>query len=261
MVRFTNLVAALAASTATPALGANCTRAQLLSVAEAYSAAQAKGSTAADLPLAADFVYVENNVKADVGKGIVSRPLALDLHRATADTLQCAAYVMHISTKGPYVTATQIWMSAAEPDRVAKIDVIAATTGDLFFNPPKTLGAIQKHTWSEVPEAARVPRAELKRIGDAYLDMWTDAKAADSIPWGANCMRVEGSSITSPCGVTLPHGGSKKNNGNRRYVIDEVLQSVDVLCSFDSLGDMPDSHEVRVNGGKVEYVYTVTVMN
>lgn len=31
----------------------------------------------------------------------------------------------------------------------------------------------------------------------------------------------------------------------RRYVIDETLGSVDVLCQFDSLGAWPDSHEIR----------------
>ena len=44
------------------------------------------------------------------------------------------------------------------------------------------------------------------------------------------------------------------------YVVDEVLGSVDVLSSFDSLGPWPDSHEVKVDGGEVRYVYRVTVM-
>jgi hypothetical protein len=30
-------------------------------------------------------------------------------------------------------------------------------------------------------------------VGDGYLDMWTDKNAADSIPWGTECERVEGS--------------------------------------------------------------------
>jgi hypothetical protein len=47
----------------------------------------------------------------------------------------------------------------------------------------------------------------------------------------------------------------------RRYVIDEMLGSVDVLCNFESLGQMPDSHEIRVEGGKVKYVHTVTVLS
>ena len=89
--------------------------------------------------------------------------------------------------------------------------------------------------------------------------MWTDAKAADNIPWGTDCERVEGSQYTRPCGKSLPRGGSKKNNGNRRYVIDETVGSVDVLCSFDSLGNYPDTHEIRVIDGKLKYVHTITV--
>ena len=45
-----------------------------------------------------------------------------------------------------------------------------------------------------------------------------------------------------------------------RYVIDEVVGSVDVLCQFDSLGTMPDSHEIRVVDGKVKYVHTITAL-
>jgi hypothetical protein len=35
--------------------------------------------------------------------------------------------------------------------------------------------------------------------------------------------------------------------------------SVDILCSFDSIGNYPDSHEFRLEGGKIKYVHTVTV--
>jgi hypothetical protein len=68
------------------------------------------------------------------------------------------------------------------------------------------------------------------------------------------------STTFNPCGKSLPRGGSAKANGMRRYVIDEVTGSVDVLCQFDSLGAWPDSHEIRVVDGKVKYVHTVTVM-
>jgi hypothetical protein len=46
-----------------------------------------------------------------------------------------------------------------------------------------------------------------------------------------------------------------------RYVIDETVGSVDVLCQFDSLGTMPDSHEIRVIDGKVKYVYPTYKMH
>lgn len=140
------------------------------------------------------------------------------------------------------------------------IDTIAATTGSLFFNAKQTLTYIKAENWSTIPEGKRPSRDLLKKVGDAYLDMWTDAKAADSIPWGTDCERVEGSQYTKPCGKQLPRGGSAKNNGNRRYVIDETVGSVDVLCSFDALpASYPDSHEIRIEDGLVKYVHTVTV--
>lgn len=112
------------------------------------------------------------------------------------------------------------------------IDTIAATSGDLFFNATKTLGYIKAEDWSHINSTASRPSRELlKKVGDAYLDMWTDSKAADTIPWGSQCERVEGSSYTNPCGQSLPHGGSTKVNGNRRYAF-----SSDVVDWPNNLG-------------------------
>jgi hypothetical protein len=118
-----------------------------------------------------------------------------------------------------------------------------------------TLSYIKAEDWSPVSASSQAPtsRDALKKAGDAYLDMWTDAKAAGTIPWSTDCERVEGSRLTKPCGASLPHGGSAKSNDYRRYVIDELEGSVDVLCAFNSLGNMPDSHEIQIVDGKVKY--------
>ena len=75
-------------------------------------------------------------------------------------------------------------------------------------------------------------------------------------------MLGHGTTLTSKLRQTadLPRGGSTNRNGMRRYVIDETVGSVDVLDAFDSLGNMPDSHEIRLEDGKVKYVHTVTVI-
>ncbi|KAI1375401.1 hypothetical protein F4677DRAFT_460841 [Hypoxylon crocopeplum] len=243
-------------------VAAECTREGLLAAANSYIVAQTSGSTDGLTLAATNFTYQENNKPSDIKTGVLSQPMKIDLNRSTADTTACASYTMLISASGskPYVISTQIRHEGDDTSSIAMIDTIAATTGALFFNAQQTLGYIQKENWGTLEEGQRVSRDELKRVGDAYLDMWTDATAADSIPWGTDCERVEGSMLTRPCGATLPRGGSRKPNGNRRYVIDETMGSVDVLCSFDSLGDMPDSHEVRVEAGKVKYVHTVTVL-
>ncbi|KAK4233094.1 hypothetical protein C8A03DRAFT_19757 [Achaetomium macrosporum] len=244
-----------------PCLAA-CTRSDLLAAASKFVTAVSTG-TIASLPFSTNFTYRENNKAASItSTAVFSQPLKVDLSRSTADTVACASYTLVISASGPkpYVLATQL----RHPDNgntsvITLVDTIAATTGSLFFNAPKTLGYIRNETWDDLPETQRPTRDLLRKVGDAYLDMWTDRTAADSIPWGTDCERVEGSQYTRPCGAQLPRGGSQRNNGNRRYVIDEVVGSVDVLCSFDALGSLPDSHEIRVEAGKVKYVHTVTV--
>ncbi|KAI5922640.1 hypothetical protein F4810DRAFT_701546 [Camillea tinctor] len=241
---------------------AQCTREELLAAASNYIVAQTSGSLSG-LSLSTDnFTYQENNEVANISTGVLSQPLKIDLNRTSADVVGCASYTMLISASGntPYVIATQLRHAGEDTSSIAMIDTIAATTGSLFFNAQRTLEYIQGENWNTLNEDQRVDRDELKRVGDAYLDMWTDANAADSIPWGTDCERVEGSMLTKPCGASLPRGGSTRPNGNRRYVIDETIGSVDVLCSFDSLGNMPDSHEVRLESGKVKYVHTVTVI-
>ncbi|KAL2167451.1 hypothetical protein VTG60DRAFT_1202 [Thermothelomyces hinnuleus] len=248
-------------STATPALAA-CTRADLLAAASEFVTAVSAGNVTS-LPFSANFTYQENNRPASIGSArVFSQPLKVDLSRSTADTVACASYTLIISASGPtppYVLATQLRHAGEDTGVLAQVDTIAATTGSLFFDAAKTLGYVRNQSWAEIPEAQRPSRELLRQVGDAYLDMWTDPTAADSIPWGADCERVEGSQYTRPCGAQLPRGGSQRNNGNRRYVIDEVVGSVDVLCSFDALGSLPDSHEIRIEDGKVKYVHTVTV--
>jgi hypothetical protein len=259
----TALTALALLSLTSPSSAADCTREGLLAAAQSYIAAQTAGNHSLLNLAATNFTYQENNKPVAIGRGVLSQPLKVDLSRSTADTVACASYTMLISSAGPkpYVLATQIRHPPGNNDTsvIAAIDTIAATTGSLFFDAKKTLGYIQKEDWSALPEGSRPSRDLLKKYGDAYLDMWTDPKAADSISWGTVCERVEGSQLTTPCGKSLPRGGSAKNNGDRRYIIDETVGSVDVLCSFDSLGSLPDSHEIRVVDGKVKYVHTVTV--
>lgn len=249
---------------------AQCSRDELLATASSYLEAQVSGKPAGLQISDTNFTYMENNKKADLAKGLLSQPLKLDLNRSMADTVACASYTIFISTTGtkPYVVGTQIRHQPASSANgtnasttITMIDTVRATTGDLFFNARQTLSYIQKEDWSPIGDAARRPsRDALRHAGDAYLDMWTNATAAGSIPWGTDCERVEGSMLTRPCGQTLPRGGSARVNGNRRYVIDEVVGSVDVLCEFSSLGAWPDSHEIRIVDGKVKYVHTITVM-
>lgn len=245
-----------------PVSSADCTREGLIAAANTYIAAQTAGKLDSLRLTNTSFTYQENNKAADIKRGVLSQALPIDHNRTTADTVACASYTLLISTKGPkpYVLSTQLRHNANDTSSIVTIDTIAATTGSLFFNATLTLQYIRQENWGTIEVGKRATREKLKQVGDAYLDMWTDAKAADRIPWGTQCERVEGSRLTKPCGAQLPRGGSAQSNGMRRYVIDESVGSVDVLCAFNSLGDMPDSHEIRLDeDGKVKYVHTVTV--
>lgn len=172
-----------------------CTRAGLLNAAHTYLAAQAAGKPSLLPPPTLIFDYQQNNKVMDISKGLIATPYAITLNRSTADTIACASYTMWISTSGakPFVVSTQIRHSNNDTSTISVVDTIAATTGDLFFDAKKTLGYIQKEDWSEIPEGKRPSRELLMKAGDAYLDMWTDKTAADKIPWGTDCERVEGS--------------------------------------------------------------------
>ncbi len=238
---------------------AACTRDGLNAAAKSYIAAQTGGKLDAMKVSADNFTYMEDNKAIDAKKGIINTALAVTYNRISLDTTACAAYVVVIAlTPKPYVIGTQLRFAGDDTSTIALVDSIAATTGALAFNAAKTLGYLQAQDWS--PLKGDLPTRELlKKYGDGYLDMWTDKSAADSMKWGADCERVEGSSFTKPCGRSLPHGGSSKPNDMRRYVIDEEQGSVDVHCMFSSLGHMPDTHQIRVDNGAVKYVHTITL--
>lgn len=230
---FTTLIPSLPMT----AIAAECTRDGLLAAANTYLAAQIAGKPTSLKLDSANFAYSQNNKVTDLSTGLLSTPLTIDLSRTTADTTACASYTMWISASSshPYVVSTQIRHTNNDTSTIASIDTIASTTNDLFFDAAKTLSYIRAENWSPLPPSTQPSRALLKSIGDIYLDMWTNSTAVDAIPWGTECERVEGSRYAT-CKTDLPRGGSTKENGMRRYVIDEAVGSVQISCQFDGMG-------------------------
>jgi len=242
-----------------PCITAECTRQALLAAAEKYVEAQGKGTVDLSSLSAARIAYKENNADKSITAGVLSQALKVEYHRSTADTVACASYTELVATTPkPYVIGTQITHNATDMS-VVLIDTIAATTGALRFDAAKTLQYFQAESWPALAMDKQPSRQLLRQTIDAYLDMWTNATAIDAIPWGTPCERVEGAAHVTPCTGGAPRGGSKTPNSMRRYVIDEVFGSADVLCSFSAVGNIPDSHEVRIEGGKVRYVHTITL--
>ena len=100
--------------------------------------------------------------------------------------------------------------------------------------------------------------------GPGSPHLWSQNATKPTVPWGVPCDRMEGSSYTGKgtstdsCNVGIP-AGKEAPNIDRRYVIDESIGSVSVLCVFQTMANAPDSHEFRLESGKLRYVHTMTV--
>lgn len=242
-----------------------CTRESILEAADAYVAAQTAGSLEplGDL-LAEDWTYRQDNEIMDAADGVLSTPLAIEHRRTTADVVECASYTELIAPDpaAPYVIGTQIRL---EGGKVSLIDSVASTTNSWFFDAEKTLDYVLGEDWFEIPEEDRDDREVIRAAGDAYLDMWSNGTAADAVPWGTPCARLEGSAYTGSgaatdsCEAGIPSNSSQAPNTDRRYVVDEAFGSVSILCLWEHMMDAADSHEFRLEGGKLRYVHTMTV--
>ena len=242
-----------------------CDRSVLAEAADAYVAAQTAGNASLLQRVVADgWEYDENNKKKDVQKGVLGKALKIDHRRTIFDTIACGTYTELVvaDPASPYVIGTQIRHGA--DGLVTLIDTIASTTNSWLFDAKKTLEYVLKEKWDPIPEAKRDNREAIKAAGDAYLDMWSNATAADAVPWGTPCTRLEGSAYTGKgkpddsCKAGIPSNHNQVPNTHRRYVIDESMGSVSIFCLWEHMMKAADSHEFRLEGGKLRYVHTMT---
>ncbi|KAG9237952.1 hypothetical protein BJ875DRAFT_368926 [Amylocarpus encephaloides] len=241
---------------------AACTRDSLHAATESLLAAFQAGTSTSIAALSVDAIYTENEKAGSITAGIFSKSLKIDHSRSSLDTTQCATYTEVIVTDKthPYVIGTQMRFDSAG-EKITKIETIVTDKGDWLFNAEGTLKyakAEQSPTdlWGPIPEAKRDTRAVIQAAADAYLDLFNDKSI--QVPWGTPCARLEGGSYTGSgkptdsCNVGVPSG---VKIGNRRYVIDETVGAVDVFCTFATSAD---THEFRVDGGKLRFVHTMT---
>ena len=128
-----------------------------------------------------------------------------------------------------------------------------------LFDAQATYRWASKESRPEIPEGKRDARKTIQAVADAYLDKFSNGNTP--VPIATPCERLEGKMHVAPnCIAGMPTTGKGKAGvntmTNRRYVIDEVVGTVDVFLNF---GGMPDSHEYRVEGGKLKIVHTITV--
>ena len=241
----------------------SCVRGGLQRAVDLYIEAQSKGNTTG-LPLAAGFGYVENMARADIATGLISTPLKIDHHMSLLDESSCQTFTEVIVTDPakPYVLGTRLRVNH---DKIVEIEIIWTTTGYWLFNAENYLKYSSTEDWGPIPPEERDSRGTLVAAANAYLDAFLERRI-DLVPWGFPCVRVEGGAYTgrgSPddsCEVGVPAG---VNIVNRRFVVDEVIGSVVVFCTFGAGGPTggsgsPDTHLFRVENGKLRYVHTLT---
>ncbi|KAI0010112.1 hypothetical protein F4779DRAFT_579421 [Xylariaceae sp. FL0662B] len=262
--------AALAALLLTVA--GECDRAALVAFADDYVFAQENGQLSYLENIAENFTYLENNATVEITGGIFYHALKIAHRHTIVDTVDCASFTELIVTHNvsdlpdPYVIGSQIRHSPGDLS-VYLIDTIVSTTGSWLFNSTQTLAYAEKEDWFEIEESQRDSREALKAAADAYLDMWSNASAIDAVPWGTPCDRLEGSVYTGPgletdsCKPGIPTNNNQAPNSHRRYVIDNTYGSISVLCIFEHLQNAPDSHEFRMENGKLRYIHTITIAN
>ncbi|KAI1181158.1 hypothetical protein F4777DRAFT_4311 [Nemania sp. FL0916] len=252
-------ITALAAALFSASGAAQCARETLIEATNKLLDAQTAG-TPSTLGAPEGVVYLEQFKAADLNTGILATPLHLDFNRSLHDTVQCATYTEMVAATGtqhPYVVGTQMRFT---PDGSSLLNVSSLVTdqGDWLFNATGTLYWASREPWDVIPEDQRDSRETIQAAADAYADIFSDKSV--TVPWGTPCARLEGGAYTGTggpndrCDVGIPNGVALVN---RRYVIDETIGAVDVFIDFATV---PDSHEFRIEKGKLRYVHTITVM-
>ena len=247
---------------------AECSRAMLGKLADAYVKAQSAGKPAV-LPLAKGAYYGENDKAMDVGKGVLAGPLKVDFTRSFLDTTQCATFTEVVAATGPHPYVIHTRMEATKAGKVAKMESVVTDAGDWMFGAAEHLAVTRTQNWGEIPKDKRDTRAVIQAAADAYLDNWGNPTLP--VPHGTPCARLEGRIDTgarNPQGNTCDMGAfpQKLNVGHRRYVIDETLGAVSVFHNFPWIdAGLPvdpgtqSSQMFRIEGGKTRYIHEVTV--
>ncbi len=180
---------------------------------------------------------------------VFSQPLKIDHNRSTLDTTQCATYTELIvtDTKNPHVIGTQLRFSDG---KLSKIEALVTQQGDWAFSTTSTLFTRprgrrvghhpregQGHPGGDPSRRRCVSRSLQQQVGHRAV--------------GHTMCELEGSWYTGKflandtCNIGVPSGVVINK---RRYVIDETVGAVDAFVNFST---RPDSHEFRVEKGKL----------
>ncbi|KAI1132770.1 hypothetical protein F5Y10DRAFT_185481 [Nemania abortiva] len=239
----------------------SCDRGFLQDATSRYIAAQSTGQPKwLSTLLSPNATLVENNAQTPIAESrVLNQPLAIAHARHIYDTAACATFSELVSlAPGPgYQIGTQLRLDAGTR-KITKIDSIVTTAGDLYFNTTHALHYLLREDWAPIEPSDRDSRATIQAAADAYYAYFSNASTV--VPWGAPCDRLEGGAYmgqglaNDTCDAGLPPFSVEMRD--RRYVVDESVGSVNILSEFGILG--PDSHEFRVEKGKIRWIHAMT---
>lgn len=247
---------------------AECSRALLEGLTDAYVKAQSDGNPAL-LPLAGGASYAENDQPMAIATGVLAGALTVDFTRSFHDTTQCAAFTELVAATDPHPYVIHTRIEATADGKAAKVESVVTDAGDWVFGAAEHLAVTRGETWDEIPADQRDTRAVIQAAADAYLDNWGNPELP--VPHGTPCARLEGRMHTAtrnPAGNTCDMGAfpEKLTVGHRRYVIDEAYGAVVIFHNFPWLDaglpkdpGTPASQMFRVERGKTRYIHEATV--
>jgi hypothetical protein len=261
MVIRPSLYLSLGGITLVAQVAAQCNQTMLQEATYRYIAAQSLGQVGYMTVITPNTRYLENDKLINISTGILSQPLKIDHTRSIHDQTACATYTELIiaDPKHPYVIGTQ--QRLASNGSVASVETLVTDAGDWLFNAEHTLYYALREYREPIPANKRDSRETMQAAADAYFDAFKTGNGS-AVPWGKPCTRIEGGLNTAQNGSCANGVPSGVDLVNRRYVIDQVMGTVSTFLTFgggDGGNRLPDSHEFRIEGGKIVGVHTITV--
>lgn len=177
---------------------AACDRACLAAIADDYLAAIAARDPGR-APLAEGVAFVENVTRLEIGAGVwaaaasPAKPFRIDVLDAAAGTVGLLTVIERETEHGVEPAQLAVRLKVVGRRITAAEHLVAAVESEAAL---ARLAAPRPALVAEVPEAERMPRAELAAIAASYYDS-LDHSDGTLAPFAADCERQENGLITA----------------------------------------------------------------
>jgi hypothetical protein len=232
---------------------ANCTRADLKNVVDAYFKAMAAHDPST-LKVASAVKATENAKATKLGEGLWKTAGAVAFHRDVLDTERCGTVSEAVIDNQGTATifGLRLKLSGAE---ITEIETIVVDPKNGFFPTPNGIVNSSKDDWEGVvPVDQRSSRTELTAAASAYFDLFSNPSAM--VPFGKPCNRLENGFQTTQgdCGTGIPAGNLMMTH--RRYPVADLEAGIAVGWVLFG-GGLLDFHMFKLRGGKIQFINAV----